>query len=126
MSDGIALATKFFTATAAADLEALEALCTEDFQGQQNGGPAMDRKALLRFTAVVHRAVVNFRYENIVSSNTGTGFVEEHDVVCDLADGPFRLPVCVVAETRGEQITAMREYLDGAGAARLLAALASA
>jgi ketosteroid isomerase-like protein len=120
---GTEVAERFFEATGSGDLAALEAICAPAFSGSQNGGPAMDCKALKRFTAAVHGAVTGFGYENAVCANTDSGFVEEHDVVCTLPDGPFRLRVCVVAEVADGQVTSMREYLDSAGARRLLAAL---
>lgn len=123
---GSEVAARFFHATGSGDLAALEAVCAPTFSGSQNGGPAMDLQALKRFTAAVHGAVTGFGYENAVCASTDSGFVEEHDVVCTLADGPFRLRLCVVADVADGQVTSMREYLDSAGARRLLAALAAA
>ena len=86
----------------------------------------MGLEALLRFNALVHRAVSDFRYEAAVRSATATGFVEEHAVRGTLASGTrLDLAVCVVADVRAGQVTLAREYLDMAAAAPLIAALAA-
>ena len=118
------LAVQFFTATANADSELMHSICSADFTGSQNGGPAMNVDALLAFSKAVVHAVDNFRYENVVRGATSTGFVEEHDVMCDFKDGSsLRMPVCVVATVVDGKITSVREYADSAAAKPLFKAL---
>jgi ketosteroid isomerase-like protein len=120
------LAQQFFKATAAGDIQTLNKICAEDFQGSQNAGPIMSLQALTGFTLAVLKRVNNFHYENGVTTESENGFVEEHDVVADLPDGStLRLPVCVVAEVTDDRIVAMREYFDSRAATGLLKLLNS-
>lgn len=85
----------------------------------------MNIDALVGFSQAVLAAVENFRYENPVRAETESGFVEEHDVVCDLPDGSqMNARLCVVAEVTDGKITSIREYVDSRAASGLLAALA--
>jgi ketosteroid isomerase-like protein len=118
------IARAFFVATAAGDKAAIRSICSADLSASQNGAPPMDVGALAGFAAAVKRVVPDFRYENAVRADTQTGFVEEHDVCGTLPDGTsMRLAVCVVGDVDNGQITALREYLDSAAAAGLIAAL---
>lgn len=122
--DMIEIARRFFASLESADLETARAMCSDGFQGTQNGGPAMDVDRLMGFTAMVHKVVPDFRYENPVCASTGTGFVEEHDVCGTLPDGStFKLVLCVVGEVADGKITKLREYVDSAAASGLLKAL---
>ena len=118
------LAEEFFAALQGKDLARARDLCAADFAGSQNGGPAMDRETLIKFTAAVHGVVPDFRYASAVRAATATGFVEEHDVLGTLPDGStMKLAVCVVADVADGRITCIREYLDTGAAAGLLKAL---
>ena len=120
------LARALFDAFEAGDIAAARELCADDFAGSQNGGPAMDREALLGFVAAVHARVENFRYEEIECAATATGFVEEHAVRATLPDGQeLDLKLCVVGTVVDGKITSLREYLDTAKAAALAKALAA-
>lgn len=121
------LSEAFFAALANADFERVRELCSPEFQGSQNGGPAMDRDTLIKFTGAVHAVVPDFHYEEAVRTATDSGFVEEHDVCGTLPDGSaLSLTVCVVAEVTGGRITKIREYIDTAAAAGLMKALSRA
>ncbi len=119
------LCEAFFNGTANADGTLLRSVCSESFTGSQNNGPAMSLNALIKFSAITAKAVANFHYENVVRGSTGDGFVEEHDVCCDLPDGTeFRMRLCCVGSVSHQKITSVREYFDSRGAAGLLKALA--
>ncbi|MEO8538601.1 MAG: nuclear transport factor 2 family protein [bacterium] len=125
MSQHTEIAERFFTASAAGDPSAMTALCDPAVQVRQNSGATMGVTALTGLARAVKRAAPDFRYENALRSDTGTGFVEEHDVCGTLADGStFRMAVCVVATVADGKITSMHEYLDTAEAAPLMAAMA--
>ncbi|MEM7780598.1 MAG: nuclear transport factor 2 family protein [Pseudomonadota bacterium] len=125
MSDNTRIARDLFDAFQSGDLEAAGALLSDDFSGSQNGGPAMNKPTVLGFSGAVKAAVPDFRYEDCVCEATPTGFVEEHTVRGTLPDGKqLNLRLCVVGTVQGGQITAIREYLDSAGAAGLAKALA--
>ncbi|MEE4361429.1 MAG: nuclear transport factor 2 family protein [Pseudomonadales bacterium] len=118
------LAEALFAAFQAGDAEAARALCASDLEARQNDGPAMGLGPLLAFSKAVHRLVKDFRYEEAVRSATDRGFVEEHRVRGTLPDGSeLDLSVCVVADVVDGRITSLREYLDSAAAAGLIAAL---
>jgi len=122
--DKAELAEALFEALAAGDDERVRALCTADVQIQQNNSPAMDLDSLLELSRSVHRVVNDFRYEGARRSETAGGFVEEHRVCGVLPDGSqLDLAVCVVGDVRDGRICGLREYLDMAAAAGLLAAL---
>ena len=118
------VARALFTAFESGDREAALGLLAADFRGIQNGGPPMDRNTLLKFAAAFRSVVSGYRYDNIVCSETATGFVEEHDVCGTLPDGTgVLIPACVVAKVEGGVVTELREYLDTARAAEVLKAL---
>ena len=124
MSFNTSLAESFFAASAAGDAAAMAALCADDIAVRQNSGPILGVAAVTGLARAVKRAAPDFRYENPVRSDTGGGFVEEHDVCGTLADGTsFRVAVCVVATVGGGRITSMHEYLDTAEAKPLFDAL---
>lgn len=119
------LCEAFFKGTANADNALLRDVCSEAFTGSQNDGPAMNLDALVKFSAITAKAVKNFHYENVVRSSSAEGFVEEHDVCCDLPGGDkFRMRLCCVGSISNGKITSVREYFDSRGAAGLLKALA--
>ena len=113
-----------FAAFTDGDEERVRSLCAPDLQAEQNGRP-MDLETLLQFSRAVQAVVTDFRYEDAKRSATDTGFVEEHSVRGVLPDGStLDLAVCVVADVRDGKVCNLREYLDGAAAAGLAAALA--
>ncbi|MEM7703598.1 MAG: nuclear transport factor 2 family protein [Pseudomonadota bacterium] len=125
MTDYTAIARALFDAFQAGDIEAARALCHDQFEGSQNGGPAMNRAGLLGFVAAVKAKVPDFRYEDIVCAATTDGFVEEHTVRGKLPDGgQINLRLCIVASVEDGKVRHVREYLDSAGALGLAKALA--
>ncbi|MCB1647796.1 MAG: nuclear transport factor 2 family protein [Pseudomonadales bacterium] len=124
MTNNTDLCEQFFQATTAGDADALERLCSNDFTGTQNGGPAMNRKTLIRFSVAVKKAIPDFHYENPVRTATEHGFVEEHDVCGTLPDGSrMQFRVVVIGEADNGQIIALREYFDSRPAMALMKAL---
>ena len=124
MTDNIALADQFFTATATADRSLLAKICDPKFQGKQNDGPPMWADQLADYSALVLHLVNDIRYENVIRESTDTGFVEEYDLCCRFEDQTeLRLRVCVVAEVVNERIFSVREYADSRAAKKLIEAL---
>ena len=122
--DNEEIAEALFAALAANDAAAVRGLCAPDLQVVQNGAAPVSLEKLLKFNAAVHKVVAGFGYSDAVRSATATGFVEEHAACGTLAGGAaLRLPVCVVADVKGGQVTSVREYFDSAAAAPLVAAL---
>ena len=118
------IAKALFAALAGNDDQAVRSLCAPGLRARQNSGAPMDLETLLAFNRAVHAVVKDFRYADAVRSATATGFVEEHAVRGALPDGTtFDLAVTIVADISDGKITALREYLDTAAAAGLIAAL---
>ena len=123
--ENVAVARALFDALASDDDVQVRALCAPGFTLRQNGGLAMDVEMLLHFNRLVRAVVSGFCYEDVVCAATATGFVEEHAVRGTLADGSaLALAACVVADIVDGRVTLVREYVDTAAAAQLLAALA--
>ena len=124
MTDKIALADQFFTATATANRSLLAKICDPQFQGKQNGGPPISVDELADYSLLVLHRVNDFRYENVVRTSSDTGFVEEHDVRCRFEDQTeMRLRVCVVGDVVNSRIVSVREYADIRAAKKLIEAL---
>ncbi len=122
--DNNQLCEALFKAFANGDAAGVKAICAADLQAIQNGGEPMNLETLLGFTFAVLAIVKEFRYEDAIRSATDTGFVEEHLVRGTLPDGTeLCLSACVVGEVENGKITLLREYVDSAAAAGLIAAL---
>ncbi len=122
--DAVSTCEALFTAFADSDEAAIRALCADDLVAIQNGAPPMRLNSLIRFTLAVNNVIKDFHYEEPIRSASATGFVEEHMVCGTLPDGnPLKIPACVVGEIHDGKITVLREYLDSAAAAGLIAAL---
>jgi len=125
--DNTAIARGLFDALAQGDDDGVRALCAPEFQLRQNGGHPMNLASLLRFNRHVQRVVTGFRYEEVVCDATATGFVEEHAVRGTLPCGlPLALAACIVGDVQDGKVTMVREYVDTAAAAPMLALLAAA
>lgn len=118
------LSERLFAAVVAGDVAALQAICTPGAGWIQNGAPALGMEEIAGLGGAVKGAMPDYRYENVVCSDTEHGFVDEHDGVGTLADGTrVVIHSCVVATVDGGKITGMREYFDSAAVAPLLKAL---
>lgn len=121
------IARTLFNAFMSGDNDSVKALCADNIGARQNGGPAMSLDMLLAFAEQVRNITNNFRYENIVCSDTGNGFVEEHNVCATFKDGSeFLMPVCIVADIEDGKITRLSEYFDTGAAVKLAKALSIA
>lgn len=122
--DNAAIARALFDALAQGDDDGVQALCAPEFQLRQNGGHPISLAGLLRFNRQVQRVVTGFRYEQVVCAATATGFVEEHAVRGTLPCGQaLALAACIVGDVHDGKVTMVREYVDTAAAASMLALL---
>ena len=122
--DHTQIARALFDALAQTDDQRVRALCAPAMTVRRNGGEPMDLEMLLRFNRLVHGVVSGLRYEDVVCAPTADGFVEEHAVRGTLADGTaINLAACIVASVSSGLVTSVREYVDTAAAAPMLAAL---
>ena len=119
------IAAALFDAFQSGDTDAARRLCAPDLTAVQNLDRRMTLDELLHFSSAVLAAVSSFRYVDAVRTETETGFVEEHGVEIELPDGrQMRFAACVVGVVADGRVVELRETVDGAGAAPLLAALA--
>ena len=122
--DAVETCEALFSAFTEGNETAIRALCAEDLVAIQNGAPPMKLNSLIRFTLAVTDKIQDFHYEDAIRSATASGFVEEHNVCGTLPNGkPLRIAACVVGEVNNGKISLLREYLDTAAAAGLIAAL---
>jgi ketosteroid isomerase-like protein len=119
-----AIARALFDAFAQGDSATVRKLCAASVAIRQNQGEAMDLDTLLAFTSQVLSVVNNFRYEDVICRATESGFVEEHLVRGNLADGQeISIAACVVGEISDGKITSLSETLDSVAAGPLIEAL---
>lgn len=118
------LAEALFDAFSNGDADKVRDLCAPDVTARQNNKDPMDLDTLIGFSMAVHGVVRDFRYSDAISTPTASGFVEEHRVRGTLPDGTdLDLAACVVADVRDGKVIDLREYVDSAAAAGLIAAL---
>ena len=118
------IAAALFAAFASGDMDTVRSLCAPTFKARQNLNNEFDLETLIQFSQAVTAVVSDFRYDDAIRSNTGNGFVEEHAIKGTLADGSeLNLMACVVADVEDGKIVQLREYVDTAAAAGVLAAL---
>lgn len=122
--DHAEIARALFEALSSRDDQRVRTLCAADFTFRQNGGEPMGLDSLLKFNALVHGIATGFHYAHPVRAATATGFVEEHVVRASLTGGgAIDFAVCVVADVKDGKVSDVREYVDTAAAAPLIAAL---
>jgi hypothetical protein len=110
------LSARFVQAVTEPRIELLEELLTLDFSiyyGTTNG--SLNRADALSFFAA-YFPTIRLRYRDIRLKRTTDGWVQQHIVDTDGANG-FQIrdmPVCVVVTLKGEKIQHIAEYMDGA------------
>jgi ketosteroid isomerase-like protein len=108
------LAGRLVQALSEPKLEILDELLSDDFVIWYNFSDSMlDRAAALAFFGG-YFTKVRVRYRDIVKTPTAGGWVQQHLVDADGADGFVirGLPVCMVIALDGERITRIDEYMD--------------
>ncbi len=110
------LATTLVTAITAPQLDLMDSLFSDDFTmwyGISNS--SLDRTQALDFFRR-YFPTITLRYDDIVCTPTATGWIQQHLVNTEGADG-FKvsdLPVCMVVTVKGDKISRMDEYFDSA------------
>ena len=109
----VEIAEALFEAIAGRNDRGVRSLCASNVRTRQNNGAEMDLEAFLALSKAVQAVVRDFRYADAAVRGT-------------LPDGQtIDIAACVVADVRDGKITDIREYLDTAAAANLIAALGS-
>lgn len=127
MPDALEIAERLIAAIVAADIDAVRGLYApqariwHNFDGVEQG---VDEN--LRVLRWLVRNVSNLRYDAVRRQRTDTGFVQQHVLRGDMADGSrIEVPACLVGTVQDGRITRLDEYLDTAQLAPLRTALPS-
>jgi ketosteroid isomerase-like protein len=122
------LADRFVAAIETADVAALDAIYTKDavvWHNYDRLEQARDRN--IATIAMFPKLFESFTYADIRRNFFEHGFVQRHVASGIKMDGTaFRVPVCIVATVRGDQIARIDEYFDSRQDARPSAPLADA
>jgi uncharacterized protein len=122
MTDALDLAERFFTAVERGDIDQIRAIYAPDAAIWHNH----DRKEQtveenLKVLKWVARALTNRRYNVQRRVAIPGGFLQQHVLEAETANGPFSMPACIVVQAENGRITRLEEYLDSAQAAHLTA-----
>jgi ketosteroid isomerase-like protein len=121
--DVLALATRFFNAIEACDMELVRAIYATEARIWHNYDPLEARfdtagggrvvQANIELLSVVPMFIKGMKYELWFQEPTKTGFVRQHVVVGRMRNGaPVRVPVSVIGVVEHGRIIALYEYLD--------------
>jgi ketosteroid isomerase-like protein len=120
-ADTLALATRFFAAVTAGDIETVRACYAPDAVIWHNtDGATQTVDENLVVLGWIAKNVTNFRYEDVRLQSTSTGFVEQH-LTCGTSPGgkPFAIPACIICTVVDGRVTRVDEYLDSAQTAAI-------
>ena len=120
MTDALELAERFFAAVERGDIDQIRAIYAPDARIWHNH----DRKEQtveenLKVLKWVARNLTNRRYRVQRRVAIPGGFLQQHILEAETANGPFSMPACIVVEAKDGRITRLEEYLDSAQAAHL-------
>ena len=123
MSNPFDVAAKFFAAIEAGDIDAVRAIYAPDATiWHNNDGITQNRETNLKTLTWIARTLTNRHYDVSRLVATPTGFAQEHVMRATLPNGEaFAMPAAIFCDVENGQITVLREYLDTASAAPLLA-----
>jgi uncharacterized protein len=117
------LADRFFGAIEAGDEATLDELLAPDCTVYANFlDTANDRATTLRILRWLHANVRDLRYDVRGRDVIDGGFVQQHVLRAQLADGQeLAVPACLVVRVDDHRIAHIDEYLDSARLAALMA-----
>ena len=118
-----ALATRFFAAIEAGDIDAISQIYAPDaviwHNTDQMEQSVEQNLVVLRW---VHEHVKGWHYEDVRRSCFPGGFVQQHMGKGTARSGlSVAMPACIVARVRDGRVTRIDEYIDSAGVAALTA-----
>jgi ketosteroid isomerase-like protein len=115
-----ALATRFFAAIQAGDIDTVAATYADDAVIWHNFDQVeQGRDDNLRTLAFVIRAVSERRYDDVRRTVLDDGFVQQHVLRGTTAGGPLEVPAMMRVWVSDHRITRLDEYLDTAQVAVL-------
>ena len=124
MTDALAVAERFFEAIEAGDVERIKAIYAPNaviWHNNDQKEQTVDEN--LRVLDWVVRNLKNRHYRVKRRVAIPGGFLQQHVLEADTANGPFSMPACIVVEVKDGRISRLDEYLDS-GQTAVLAKLA--
>ena len=121
MSDTLELAERFFRAVERGDVDEIRAIYAPDARIWHNhDGKEQTVAENLKVLAWMSRNVPNRRYRIQRRVAIPGGFLQQHVLEGETANGPFAMPACIVVEVKDGRITRLEEYLDSARVPHLM------
>jgi ketosteroid isomerase-like protein len=120
MSDALIIAEKFFRAIEAGDVDAIRATYAPDAVIWHNNDQleqSVDDN--LRVLGWVVKNLKNRHYRVKRRVAIPGGFLQQHVLEAETANGPFAMPACIVVEIKDGRISRLDEYLDSGQTAAL-------
>ena len=113
MSDALQIAERFFAAIEAGDVERIKAIYAPNaviWHNNDQKEQTVDEN--LRVLDWVVRNLKNRHYRVKRRVAIPGGFLQQHVLEADTANGPFSMPACIVVEVKDGRISWLDEYLD--------------
>lgn len=109
------VADAFFAAIEAGDIAAVEAIyAPEATIWHNNDGVAQSVRDNLKVLRWLTASTLRRSYRVARRAAIPGGFVQQHVLIVESAQGRFEMPACIVAEVREGRIHRLDEYLDSA------------
>jgi ketosteroid isomerase-like protein len=120
MSEALEVAERFFRAIEAGDVERIKTIYAPDAIIWHNDDQKEQTvEENLRVLTWVTRNLTNRHYRVKRRVAIPGGFLQQHVLEAQTANGPFSLPACIVVEVKDGRITRLDEYLDSGQTAAL-------
>ena len=120
MSDALDVAERFFRAIEAGDVERIKAIYAPDAViWHNNDQKEQTVEENLRVLTWVTRNLTNRHYRVKRRVAIPGGFLQQHVLEAQTANGPFSMPACIVVEVKDGRISRLDEYLDSGQTAAL-------
>ena len=120
MSEALEIAERFFRAIEVGDVAAIRAIYAPDaviWHNNDSREQTVDEN--MRVLGWVSRNLKNRHYRVTRRVAIPGGFLQQHVLEAETANGPFAMPACIVVEIKDGRISRLDEYLDSAHAAAL-------
>jgi len=120
MSDALEIADRFFRAIEAGDVDAIRAIYAPDAViWHNNDQREQSVEENMRVLSWVARNLKNRHYRVKRRVAIPGGFLQQHVLEAETANGPFSMPACIVVEIKNRRISRLDEYLDSGQTAEL-------
>ena len=120
MSEALEVAERFFRAIEAGDVERIKAIYAPDAIIWHNDDQKEQTvEENLRVLTWVTRNLTNRHYRVKRRVAIPGGFLQQHVLEAQTANGPFSMPDCIVVEVKDGRIARLDEYLDSGQTAAL-------